>query len=90
MSLVTVIATQAFVHQGRQIHRGEAVTLEALEAAVHAQARRVSLDKDARATYRTTEAIADRQQVLTAADPPSNKSAGRRARRARRAAATRA
>lgn len=61
MALVTVIAIQPFTHQGRLVHKGEAVTLEALEAAAYAEARRVTLDRSARATYRTTD--------LTAAPP---------------------
>jgi hypothetical protein len=52
MARVTVIAIRSFTHQGQAIHRGEAVTLEAIEAAQYAQAHRVTLDKDARATYR--------------------------------------
>jgi len=53
MALVTVIAIKPFAHQGRSFHLGEAVTVEALEAAILAQAGRVTLDRAARPTYQT-------------------------------------
>lgn len=62
MEFVTVVAIQAFTHQGRSYHKGEAVTIAALDAAVLAQARKVTLDRAARATYRTAD--------LSAAQPP--------------------
>lgn len=90
MSLVTVVATQPFTHDGRSIHKGEAVTMEALDAAVHAQARRVTLDRSVRPTYQTREMTAERPAPpVTVQDPTAAPPAVAPARTARTRTRTR-
>lgn len=80
--MVTVIATQDFVLDGRQIHEGEAVDLEPVQAAVHAYQNHVSLDPMARATYQTREMRATEPvSVVVAVEPPIVKKRRRRTRK---------
>lgn len=58
VALVTVVAKRQFTHEGAVIHRGEGVTVEAMEAAALAQQGHVTLDRSVRATYRTTDMVA--------------------------------
>ena len=45
-TLVNVPAIKEFLYQGRTIHAGESVTMEPVEAAIHARAGNVSLTRD--------------------------------------------
>lgn len=64
---ISVVAIRAFDHDGRLIHRGEAVDVSPLEAAVLAQKRRVSLDPRRRPTYQTRELVPAEPEVLVMA-----------------------
>jgi hypothetical protein len=85
MSAVTVVAVREFTHKGRTIHAGEALECEALEAAVYAKQRCVTLDRAVRATYRTTDLTAAPPESSPAATAaPSEPAAAPPARRSRR------
>ena len=71
MATVTVIATRDFTFDGREVHRGEAVTMPAIHAAVRARCGDVSLDAGRRSTYTTKDMLAQPVTApVTVAPPP--------------------
>lgn len=70
MTRVTVVATRAFPFHGHDVHVGEAVDMEPLEAAIRYRRGEVCLDTHARPTYRTRDLIADVPVVAAAVIPP--------------------
>ena len=64
MAQVTVVGMRAFTYGGRLIHQGEAVTMPAIDAAIHGRLGHVSLDPMTAATYQT--------RVMVAAGPPAS------------------
>lgn len=70
---VTVVATQDFSYEGRPVHAGEAITMRPIDAAIAGRRGQVSLDKQARATYRTKDLTAApvTSPVTVASAPPA-------------------
>lgn len=66
---VTVVALRTFDFHGEVVHGGQAVTMSPIEAAVHGRLEHVSLDPQARPTYRTRDLVAT--PVRSAAEPES-------------------
>lgn len=63
MAFVTVVAVRDFLYHGYKVHRGEAIEISPVEAAAHAFAHNVTLDRHAKPTYHTREMVAAEQQT---------------------------
>lgn len=86
--MVTVVAIRAFQYGDRPVHVGEAVYMEAIEAAQYGFSGHVSLDPAMRATYQTrhlTSAEPTAVSIPPPATPLPTKKPSRR-RRARKSA----
>lgn len=65
MQLVTVTAITPFTYEGREIRRGQPVSMKPVDAAIHARQGHVSLSRpekksSRRNTYRTRDLVAER------------------------------
>lgn len=85
MAFVTVVAVRDFLYHGYQVHRGEAIEISPVEAAAHAFAHNVTLDRHAKPTYHTREMVPVEppQTVVVVAEVPAPPKKRRRSRKAK-------